>query len=137
MEGFKYLSSDAIQKSLIGVTRQYLTGNLKNPQHLDHIHDENIEIGITSYPEKKAELPHFHTVATEYQFIISGETTYINLDTNEEYTFRTGDFFVIYPNTKYAQKSNSETVILFIKNPSINDKINIELSSSVEKWYLK
>lgn len=136
MKGFKYLSNDSIINSLIGVKRQYLTGNLKNPQNLDHIHDEKVEIGLTCYPEESIEPPHYHTIATEYQFVISGETTYYNVETKEEQIFKTGDFFVIYPNTTYAQKSKADTTIIFIKIPSINDKVCVDVSEIVEKWFL-
>lgn len=40
-----------IEAVLKNETRQYLAGNLKNPQKINHINDENIEIGITDYNE--------------------------------------------------------------------------------------
>lgn len=137
MNGFESLINEEIKHSLSGETRQYLTGNLKSPQKLKHIHDESLEVGITQYINAKDELPHYHTVAKEYQYVLSGETTYYNLDTKEEMTFYEGDFYVIYPNTTYAQKSKENTKILFIKNPSINDKVNVDVSEDCKKWFQK
>jgi 8-oxo-dGTP diphosphatase len=137
MRGFKAISHNDITNSLDGVTRQYLTGNLKKPQVLQHIHDENVEIGVTSYPKATAEEPHYHTVATEYQYVISGQTTYYNVETKEEETYYSGDFYVIYPNTIYAQKSTPGTTIIFIKIPSINDKMSIEKDLYTDTWYNK
>ena len=137
MNGFDLIKIEAINHALQGETRQYLTGNLKMPQKLNHIHDEKLEVGITNYVEPKEELPHYHTVATEYQYVLSGKTTYYNVETKEEMTFYEGDFYVIYPNTTYAQKSIENTKILFIKNPSINDKMNVEVSDDCRKWFEK
>lgn len=51
--------------------------------------------------------------------------------------YHQGDFFVIYPNTTYAQKSESNTTILFIKIPSVNDKVVVEIDDNLKDWYHK
>ncbi|MEK4521167.1 cupin domain-containing protein [Psychrobacillus sp. FSL W7-1493] len=137
MKGFKVLNNSVVERALEDETRQYLVGNLKRPQKLTHIHDEKLEVGITNYEQSTNELPHYHTQATEYQYVLSGNTTYYNLDTNEEITFNAGDFYVIYPQTTYAQKSAENTRILFIKNPSINDKVNVKNTELSKTWYDK
>lgn len=137
MKGFNVLKNDDITNALVGETRQYLTGNLKNPQNLNHIHDEKLEVGISNYLKATDESPHYHTVATEYQYVLAGKTTYYNVDTDEEVEFSAGDFYVIYPHTTYAQKSEENTKILFIKNPSINDKVNVENTEASTKWFEK
>lgn len=124
-----------IEAVLKNETRQYLAGNLKNPQKINHINDENIEIGITDYNEYTTEVVHYHTIATEYQYMLSGWTKYLDVETGEEYEFKEGDFYCIEKNTKYAQKSKKGTRILFIKTPSINDKIVVEKSDMVREWY--
>lgn len=135
MRGFGVLSAGEIEESLVGVTRQYLVGDLKRPQKLPHIKDENLEMGITSYSEGGIEGPHYHSTATEYQYVLSGSTTYFDLGSNKEHKFSQGDFYVIHPNTTYAQKSLPGTAILFIKVPSINDKHAVEVSSEMKRWY--
>lgn len=125
-----------IRKSLEGLTRQYLAGNLKKEQRLSFVKDERLEIGITNYGKYTEELPHFHTEATEYQYVVSGWTKYFDLDTGKEYAFRAGDFYAIFPGTKYAQKSKAGTKILFVKVPSINDKQVVEdMGQKVRGWY--
>ncbi|RZI50005.1 cupin domain-containing protein [Aeribacillus pallidus] len=63
------------------------------------------------------ELPHYHTQAYEYQYIISGKTEYLDVETGELYTFQKGDFYVTPPGIKYAQRSQPGTVIFLLKRP--------------------
>lgn len=134
MGQFKLIENESIRQSLQNTTRQYLVGNLKQSQILDFISNDNVEIGITFYKDYNGELPHKHSVAVEYQYVISGRTQYLDLDTCETHEFIKGDFFAIYPNTTYAQRSKPGTEILFIKVPSINDKQIVEADNNVKKW---
>ena len=135
MKTIKKIESQQIVAALQGLTRQYLVGNLQRPQILQHLFSSDVEIGISSYKNYTEELPHNHTHATEYQYIISGWTKYLDIESMEEYEFKTGDFYQIEPGTSYAQKSKSGTKILFIKVPSINDKVCIPVTHEVQKWY--
>lgn len=136
MACIRVLNSDAIDAALKGNTRQYLVGNLKMPQSLNHIHSEQIEIGITHYSASgHTEAPHRHRNAFEFQYVVSGTTSYLDIITGEEWTFRRGDFYVIEPGVEYAQKSGENTTILFIKIPAGNDKITVGLNPAVEEWF--
>ena len=126
-----------IQKSLEGTTRQYFAGNLSEPQEIEFIRDERLEIGISSYPKHISEPTHVHSIATEYQYMISGWTEYMDVETGEIYEFKKGDFYAILPGTAYAQRVKAGTKILFIKTPSINDKQLVEISDEQEKWLLE
>ncbi|NYB74516.1 cupin [Sedimentibacter hydroxybenzoicus DSM 7310] len=132
---FKKISAEDISASLEVSHRQYLIGKLKLPQILSHIDDDNIEIGLTSYKEYNIELPHKHKMAFEYQYIISGETKYLDLHSGEEFYYAAGDFYRIDPGTEYAQKSLEDTSILFIKTPQGNDKVVLEQSPALKKWF--
>ena len=134
---FKKLAASEINDALKGTTRQYLAGNLKMPQELNHIDDQNIEIGVTDYKDYTAEAPHWHKVAYEYQYMISGETKYLDVETGEESFYEAGDFYRIDPETKYAQKAIAGTTILFVKTPPGNDKVSLETSETVQKWLAK
>lgn len=134
---FKKLTAADIKDALKNTTRQYLVGHLKLPQELDHIDDTNIEIGVTDYKEYTIEAPHWHKVAYEYQYMISGETKYLDIDTGKETYYVAGDFYRIDPETKYAQKSLGGTTILFIKTPPGNDKVVVEVNDNVQKWLEK
>lgn len=131
---FKKLTARDIESALTGTTRQYLVGQLKMAQSLAHIDDGNLEIGITSYKDYMKEPPHWHKVAYEYQYMISGETKYLDIETGTETYYTTGDFYRIEPGTKYAQKSLSGTTILFIKTPPGNDKVAEDTNDAVHKW---
>jgi len=131
------ISNQKIVKSLEDTTRQYLVGDLNKPQKLNYIKDNKLEIGISSYSKFGLEPPHTHSQAYEYQYMISGFTTYLDLDTHQEISFHKGDFFVITPGVRYAQKSKPDTSILFIKVPPGNDKIIIELDKIVSEWLSK
>lgn len=135
MSDFDIIYSEEIDKAFESEQRQYLTGNLKLPQVLTNIKDENVEIGISRYKEYNVEQPHYHTHVSEYHIIISGETKYVNITENKEYVFKKGDFYVIRPNTIYIQKSIEETEIMFIKVPGINDKVKCNVNEKIEKWF--
>ena len=129
------INNQDIERILMDVSRQYLVGNLKKPQELDFIRDENLEIGITDYSEFSVEPVHYHTEAVEYQYMLSGWTKYMDTDTGVVYEFKKGDFYCINKETTYAQKSKKGTRILFIKVPSINDKHVVETKDEIGKWY--
>ena len=124
-----------IEEVLKGVSRQYLAGNLKRPQELEFVRDNQLEIGITDYSEYTTERVHFHAKAVEYQYMLSGWTKYMDVETGKEYEFKKGDFYCIEKNTTYAQKSKKGTRILFVKVPSINDKNVVETSAAIKEWY--
>lgn len=132
---FKHLEANDIFASLEGTTRQYLVGQLKMPQALTHYADDGVEIGLTSYTDYTIEAPHWHKVAYEYQYMISGETKYLDMESGEETSYVAGDFYRIEPGTQYAQKALGETLILFVKTPPGNDKVAMESSSRLEMWY--
>jgi 8-oxo-dGTP diphosphatase len=132
------LPAEAIDESLRGVTRQYLVGDLQKPQALNHIPNHLVEIGLTRYgPEGGRELPHTHRHAFESQYMLSGETAYLDTVTGEEHVFREGDFYLIEPGVSYAQKSGPDTTILFIKVPPGNDKISVPMTGDIEAWFRK
>ena len=129
MGQFKFIKNDVIRQSLQNTTRQYFVGNLKREQILEFIKSEEVEIGITSYNEYTNEMPHKHSIAMEYQYMISGRTQYLDVDTGEIHEFIKGDFFVIFPNT-----TKLGTEILFIKETYINDKKVVEADDKTQKW---
>jgi 8-oxo-dGTP diphosphatase len=130
----KKISQIEIQTALDNTTRQYLVGQLKQPQILQHINDNLIEIGISNYTEYTTEAAHTHGQAYEYQFTLSGQTIYLDITNKQEHTFNRGDFYRIEPGTHYVQKCKAGTRILFIKVPPGNDKINIDHTESIQKW---
>jgi len=120
--GFKKIDGVALEDVLSHYGRQYLVGDLKLPQQLEHVKSLKLEIGITHYEKDEDEAPHWHPLQDEYQFMLSGETIYINSLTGEKHRYSEGDFYSIEPYTCYSQHSAAGTRILFIKIPAINDK---------------
>ncbi len=135
MSGFIKICREEIEESLIGTSRQYIVGDLQKPQQLNHIQNEDVEIGITNYNEYATEVVHRHNKVTEYQYMLDGWTIYKDIETGEEFEFKKGDFYCIKSGTTYAQKSKKGTRILFIKVPSIDDKEQMELTEEIKKWY--
>ena len=121
----KMTNSD-IGKALLDSRRQYLVGRLGLPQILEHIDDPDVEIGISQYDEEKYEAPHWHPIQTEYNYLLAGSTTYTEIISGDAYHFSAGDFYAISPETCYEQTVKPGTKILFIKKPSINDKITCD-----------
>ncbi len=128
------LDSSLIDKTLESEHRQYLCGDLKLPQKLENLKDDEVEIGITLYDSYRVEKPHYHTTCSEYQYILEGKTKYLDLSTMEEVEMKKGDFFIIRRGTKYYQKALKGTKILFFKYPAGNDKILVKLSKEQENW---
>ncbi len=126
--------ANEIESALAHSTRQYLTGDLKLPQQLRFIKDTEIESGISSYPTYQWEQPHYHTITSEYCYILSGETKYIDLDTQEEYHFKAGDFYVLRKDVPYLQKCQAGCRLFFVKAPGINDKVSVELTPDMQAW---
>lgn len=129
----KILNAD-ILNALRYTTRQYFVGNLSRPQEITFIKDGRLEVGISSYPVSQSEPTHRHEVATEYQYMISGWTEYMDVESGEVYEFKQGDFYAIEPGTAYSQRVKAGTSILFIKVPSVNDKQLIEISGEQLRW---
>lgn len=134
MSEFISFRREEIEKAFEGERRQYFAGDLKKTQKLPFLFSENVEVGLTSYDTFTSEPAHRHSVATEYQYMVSGRTRYLDTDTGQEYEFQAGDFFAVRPGTPYAQKSEPGTKIIFIKEPSINDKELVEMDEKVKKW---
>lgn len=135
MSDFDVIKSEDINKAFESEQRQYLTGDLKLPQILQHINDENVEIGISRYKEYEIENPHYHNKVSEYHIILKGETKYVNVTENKEYVFKSGDFYIIRPNTVYIQKSLKGTELMFIKVPGCNDKVKCEVTDKMRDWF--
>jgi len=131
---FHFIKGTDVASALDSVNRQYLVGDLTQPQLLENICDSNVEMGITSYREYACEAPHYHTETTTYEYIVDGYTKYYDVTNHHEYYFSKGDVVVIRPETVYAQKSLPGTVIVFFKHPSGNDKISVETSLELESW---
>lgn len=130
----EYIVGSELNKALQSDYRVYLCGNLYNPQNMKWIHDGQLEIGISYYKKFTSDKPHFHGVATEYNYVMNGKTKVFLIDEGEEYIFEEGSLFVIPPNTKYASKHLGGTRILFVKNPGGNDKKLVNTSEVLAEW---
>lgn len=134
MSRFIYTKKKDIEEAFDGERRQYFVGNLKKPQNLPFLLSENVEVGLTSYDEFTVEPAHRHSMAREYAYMVAGRTQYLDPDTKEIYEFETGDFYAVNPGTTYAQKSEAGTKILFVKEPSIDDKDLVEMDEETRRW---
>lgn len=134
MKKFEKVGSKDIKDALKETHRQYLSGQLKLPQIVKEVVDENIEVGISSYKKATYELPHYHTEVSEYQYMLKGMTEYLDTETQEVHRFVQGDFYVIRPHTKYAQRIKQNTDILFFKYPGKNDKVSFDADEQTKAW---
>ena len=134
MKEFVLIDASDIEESLCDVSREYLVGNLSRPQSLSHIFANELEIGISDYKEFSVEPAHTHSECNEYQYVLSGYTEYLNIDTNKIHKFKKGDFYFIPKGVKYVQKAKAGTRILFIKTPSKNDKLLLESTKEITNF---
>ncbi len=128
------LRAETIESSLQFSTRQYFTGDLKLPQSLPFLPDKNVEIGINNYSDYHWEYAHYHTVTSEYCYMLSGETKYIDLSDGTEYHFSSGDFFILRHDTPYVQKCQKGCRLLFAKVPGLNDRVPIDMTDELLQW---
>lgn len=128
------IHGEILNKSLNESYRVYLCGDLKQPQEMEWIHDTKNEVGMSFYKHFTADRPHFHTTATEYNYIISGNSKILLLKEEEEILLEAGSIFVIPPMTHYASKHQAGTKILFFKSPGGNDKQLIDVTESLQVW---
>ena len=134
MKDFVLINSSTIEEALSESTRQYLVGDLKESQKMDFVKTAELEVGISNYPRGKVEPAHTHTVCNEYQYMLSGYTEYLNVDTGVVHCFKKGDFYFIPSGVKYVQRAKENTRILFIKVPSKNDKVLLPDSPEILKF---
>ncbi|MFE8701776.1 hypothetical protein ACFYKX_14345 [Cytobacillus sp. FJAT-54145] len=137
MNGIQKISKEKIDEALKMNDRQYLIGNLKVPQFLEHIHDNEVEVGISHYKKFTSDTPHKHSDVTEYQMILQGKSYIKDLFTSEITQLNEGDFYIVHKNTPYAQKSAANTRILFFKHPGINDKFLVDYDEVTKEWLEK
>lgn len=128
------INKNQIDNGLEKEHRIYLCGNLGFPSPSPHIATDGYEIGITHYKEYTCEKPHYHTINTEYNYVISGSLKILDIDNNKEYLLNSGDFFVIEPNQKYITKALADTSVIFSKTPGGNDKNVINTDKNIIEW---
>lgn len=129
-----YIQGTYLQEKLSEKYRIYLCGSLEKPQAEKCILDKENEAGISFYQQFTVDLPHFHTTATEYNYIVSGSSKILLLDEHKEITLEAGSFFVFPPMTKYVAKHQAGTKILFFKSPGGNDKQLIDMTKELNVW---
>ena len=135
MEKIKHIHGDMLIQALSKKYRLYLCGNLELPQNeLDCFSDDNLEIGISCHDKFTADVPHFHTHATEYIYIIQGAVKIFLINENKEYVFEKDSFFVLQPNSPYASKNKAGTQTLFVKCPGGNDKQTVDVDTNLMQW---
>ena len=122
----KHIGSNEIESALQKNPHQYLAGNLKRPQVLNHIRDDRANVGIGTHSQCECEKAHYHPKSREYQFCLKGEAEYYDLDNGNTVKIKEGDFFVIEENTKYSLRAHAGCRILFFKVPAVDDKVLIE-----------
>lgn len=125
MAKFKEISANDIKLALQKTNRQYFVGKLSKPQLLPFITDTRVEIGMSSYSQQTFLEPHWHTSQAEYCYILQGAVICIEAITGIQHTYNTGDFYTCR-NVCYSQWIEANTTILFIKTPSMNDKITCQ-----------
>ena len=129
------IHGEVLNQALNKSYRVYLCGDLKKTQEIGWIYDTKNEVGVSFYQYFTADQPHFHTTATEYNYIISGSSKILLLNEQKEVTLEAGSICVIPPMTHYASKHQAGTKILFFKSPGGNDKqLIIDIKESLHMW---
>ena len=133
----KTIKGSDVSTCLESCKRVYLCGKLSGKNGIEHIENSGYEIGISSYDKFTCESAHKHTYNEEYNYVLSGSIKVFIFDENKEYTFTTGDMYLIEPNMPYITKAEAGTRVLFTKTPGGNDKVLCpELEKAITTWTL-
>ena len=131
----KFFDSEKIDDVLQKTSRVYLTGHLETPQKLlEHFDDIKSEMGISQYDDYTPELPHMHTLNTEFNFVINGPVKVLLVETGEEHTIQAGGMFIIEQNMPYCTKVKAGSRVVFFKTPGGNDKQLVPISKATARW---
>lgn len=123
-----------IEKGLTASNRVYLCGYLHSENGVRHIPTDGYEIGVSNYQGFKADMPHYHSFNTEYNYVIEGEVKLLLLNGKTEYKFGKGDLYVINSNEPYVSKYLPGTRIIFSKVPGGNDKVLLTPNAETNAW---
>ncbi len=134
MEGIEILRRASVGAASTESGRQYLVGNLQEAQALQNIPDDDVEIGIATYHDSEADLPHYHPHVREFQYILKGRLLLRNVKTRETVELFEGDFYVINPGTIHVQKAQQGTRVIFFKFPGMNDKTVVPADEELANW---
>jgi mannose-6-phosphate isomerase-like protein (cupin superfamily) len=124
----------SIEDALAAHDRQYLVGSLSMPQELGHLDEPAVEIGISDYDVATADDPHYHPVASEHQYVLSGSALLRDLGTGEEHELQAGDFYSIGANVAHVQKSRAGTRIIFFRHPGGDAKVAVDPDAELVAW---
>lgn len=91
---------------------------------------------MTFYEEKRCDEPHYHTTTEDVVYILHGKLHILNITTGKTNTFTEGDIVVIPVITPYVAMAETGTLVIFVKNPTGNDKKVVDISDmpDVVKW---
>lgn len=132
---FKHFYGREVEEALLQIPRVYLCGHLDQPQaSLWHYDDIHTEVGVSYYQEFTADAPHEHTKNREFNFVVTGLTKVLLLNSNTEYEFGPNSLFIIDPSMPYCTKSQPNTEILFVKVPGGNDKVLVDVTPDLALW---
>lgn len=82
---------------------------------------KDFEVSIKLHPKGEAWDIHYHKVATEYNYVVSGRVKI------EDEVYETGDLFVVEPNYVMDPEFLEDCTIVCVKTPSIvGDKYVLE-----------
>lgn len=131
---FQRIQSQDIEQSLLQASRQYLLGSPTQWQPLAPIPDAAVAVEISSHAAAACEPARRYAQARELQYVLSGMTECLDLQTGEVHRFVKGDFFAIEPGTAYVQRMKLETRILLIRHPGGEKSMQPELSEAQQAW---
>ncbi len=101
----------------------FLVGDLQMPTPHPFVRDERLEFIYCNYQPGDTGIFHWHRTATEYEFVIVGNLSYLDVGTQQLHYFQTGDFIVIPPSICVYRKVHQPTTTLTVKVPSLAEKV--------------
>lgn len=105
--------------NISNMIRGWFIGNFKETVYKTSV----CEVGVKKYFKNDYENAHYHKIATEITYIISGKVSFNGID------FLEGDIIIIEPNEVVKFKCLEDAVTVVVKLPGeLNDKYEVHSS---------
>lgn len=111
-----------------------VVGRRSGHQGLHPVEDERLEVGLSSFDDHGSEGTRRLEEATEYHYVLSGWTQYLDVDRRTVHDFVAGDLYAIAPGTSYARKWKPGTRTLFVRIPPAGIEHTPDEPVEVSRW---
>ena len=113
-----------MNRSFAKMQHVFLVGNLQQPCPHPFFRDARLEVIACEYEAGDHGLFHWHSVVTEYEYVIDGTVTYVEALSGIPRHFHRGDLATVPAGTCVRRMIDGSCHTLAVKVPSNDEKIH-------------